>query len=61
MRKIIKMKDIKELVELEKKRLHLGLNPICANCGRVMKTKRKDKYSGEYFCKCSPNLILSVG
>jgi len=52
---------LKDLLDITKKRQKLGLNPICANCGRVMKTRRKDKYSAEYRCKCTPDLVLCVG
>ena len=51
----------KELFEIMKKREELGLNPLCTNCGRVMKTKRKDKYSGEYTCVCLPDIVMCIG
>jgi len=54
-------KIIQDILDIHKKRLELDLNPICPNCGRVMRTKRKDKYSGEYYCICSPNIVMSVG
>ena len=54
-------KQFKELFDIAVKRENLGLNPICPNCGRVMRTKRKDKYSGEYTCVCMPDLVLCIG
>jgi lysyl-tRNA synthetase class I len=52
---------LKEIFNTALQREKLGLNPICPACGRVMKTKRKDKYSGEYYCICKPDLILCMG
>jgi hypothetical protein len=54
-------KDYSAFLEISKKRDELGLNPICPKCCRVMRTKRKDKLSGEYFCVCSPGMILCMG
>jgi hypothetical protein len=54
-------KKLEKLFDIHKKRMKLGLNPICVSCGRVMRTKRKDKFSGEYYCICTPNIIMSVG
>ena len=64
--KIVKLSKTEAQVELMRKRHKLGLNPICTKCGRVMRTKSKHKIEGEfshaeYYCNCSPNLILSVG
>lgn len=50
-----------EWVELQAKRIRLKLNPICPVCGRVMRTKTKNKYSAEYYCVCNPKLTLNVG
>ena len=63
-------KSIKKIVQktgndifqnIMRSRNELGLNPFCPKCGRVMITKRKDKYSGTYFCSCSPDILLSRG
>ena len=59
--KDIRIEEEEGVFDIHKKREKLGLNPICPSCGRVMRTKRKDKYSGEYYCICSPELTLNLG
>lgn len=61
MSKQLTHKELKKMFDVEIMRGKLGLNPICPSCGRVMRTKTKNKYYGEYFCICKPDLILCIG